>query len=727
MPSIPEAFAIAVQQHQSRNLRQAEEICRQIVQVAPQYADAWYLLGRIAYDAGNHAVGVDCLGRALALTPHVPVLHRYLGLCYRAMGKLDETIARYRRALELQPDYVEALCSLGNALEEQGDRDEAEACYRRALDREPNHTPSLNNLGITLKRQGKLDEAVVCYRLVVQLKPDFTAAHNNLGNVLKEQGQIDEAVACYQRALQVQPDSVDAYNGLAVILLMQGKLDEAVAYYRHALELKPDFAKGHNNLGNALKAQDQLEAAEASYRRALELNPNFAEAHTNLGNVLQAQGTLDAAVASHRQALELKPDFAEAHSNLGTALKEQRKLDEAVACYRQALALNPSFAEAHSNFGCALSDLGRLEEAEACHLEAIRVDPRYVGAHSNLGVTLKRQGKLDEALACLEHAFEIDPDVLDAHHLRAEIWLLRGDFGRGLVEYEWRWKSKTRPMPPFPQPLWDGSPLGGRTILVHAEQGLGDSLQFIRFAPLVKERGGRVLVRCRAPLFKLLASCEGFEELLVEGSPLPPFDVHAPLLSLPRMLATTLDTIPNHVPYIHTDPALLEKWRERLKPLEGFKVGIAWQGNPLFPGDRVRSVPLKCFEPLAQLPGVRLMSLQKNHGLEQIAELADRFTVTELGADVDDAAGPFMDTAAIMQNLDLIITSDTATAHLAGALGVPVWVALPYMPDWRWLLNREDSPWYPTMRLFRQPTPGDWKSVFEGMASALRSKQETIS
>ena len=342
--------------------------------------------------------------------------------------------------------------------------------------------------------------------------------------------------------------------------------------------------------------------------------------------------------------------------------------------------------------------------------------------HSNLGVAFTEQGKLDEALACYRRALELKPDYAEAASQLAHwFWLLAGDWQRGWPEYEWRWQTKGFAPRHFPQPLWDGGSLAGKTILLHAEQGFGDTIQFVRDAPHRQAAAAeRSSWNARQPLLGLLEGCPGIDQLVGQGMIFPAFDVHAPLLSVPGILKTSLETIPAKMPYLFAKPALVEQWRKRLSELDGFKIGIAWQGEPEV-SVAIVSVPfrLRYFAPLAEVPGVRLISLQKGPGVEQLAEVRDLFPVTDLGDELDEQSGPFMDTAAVMMNLDLVIAADTAIAHLAGALGVPVWVALPLVPDWRWLLDCSDSPWYPAMRLFRQARPGDWESVFTAMAAAL--------
>jgi tetratricopeptide (TPR) repeat protein len=498
-------------------------------------------------------------------------------------------------------------------------------------------------------------------------------------------GRLSAAEQIYRQILAVEPNHADALHLLGVVAHQVGEHEIAVQCIQRAIALNAAEAPFHNNLGTALRALRRNAEAVACCRRAVELNPNYVDAHYNLGNGLKGQGKLDEAIACYRRALELRPDYAEAYNNLGTALNDQGKLDEAAACYHRALELKPNYAEAHNNLGLALHD----------------------------------QGKLDEAVACYGRAIELNPDYADPHLGRALARLLVGDWQRGWPEYQWRWQTKDSTPRHFPQPPWNGESLAAKTILLHAEQGLGDTIQFIRYAPIVKRHGAAVIVECQKPLVGLLEGCAGVDRLVGQGDDLPAFDVHAPLLSVPGILKTSLVDIPVGIPYLFAKPALVEFWRKRLAELDGFKVGIAWQGSPAYRGDRFRSIPLRCFAALAQIPGVRLISLQKGAGVEQLAEVCDLFAVTDLSAELDERSGPFMDTAAVMKSLDLVITSDTASAHLAGALGAAVWVALPLAPDWRWLLDRCDSPWYPTMRLFRQTKLGDWQGVFQEIAKAL--------
>jgi tetratricopeptide (TPR) repeat protein len=535
-------------------------------------------------------------------------------------------------------------------------------------------------------------------------------------------GRLQAAEQIYRQILAVEPNRAHAWHLLGVVAHQVGRHGIAVEYIGRAIELNGTEADFHNNLGEVYRALRRIPEAAACCRRALELNPGLAGAHNNLGNAMKDQGNLDEAVACYRRALHLKPDFAEAHNNLGIAFRNQGKLDEAVACYRRALELKPDYAEAHNNLGIALGDQGKRDEAITCYHRALELKPDYAEAHSNLGIALGDEGKRDEASVCYRRALELKPDYADAHWNQSFISLATGKFERGWAEYEWRWRTSHCQPRGFSQPFWDGLPLQGRVILLHAEQGLGDTIQFVRYVAPVKQRGGVVIVECPGPLLSLLTSHAGIDRLVRWGNELPAFDVQSPLLSLPGIFHTSLETIPAEVPYLFADPGLVGHWRQELGGIAGFKIGIAWQGSPKYRSDRDRSIPVSCFEPLARCPGVRLLSLQKGAGAEQLQQVTDRFPVIDLGSRLDEASGAFMDTAAVMMSLDLVITSDTSIAHLAGALGVPVWVALPFVPDWRWLLDRSDSPWYPTMRLFRQERRGDWQTVFQRIEVALRQR-----
>jgi hypothetical protein len=444
--------------------------------------------------------------------------------------------------------------------------------------------------------------------------------------------------------------------------------------------------------------------------------------HNALGTALELQQEHAKAADEFREATRLSPEYLAAHFNLAGSLKGLGRYDEALASFDDAARLGVPSVETENSRATVLQLAGRLVEANAAYERALELKPDYAEAHNNLGQLRTEQGDFSAAVACFEQAVHLRPDLASLRHNLAMALLIVGDYARGWTEFESRWQvGESLPRPPREE--WDGSPLAGRTILLYLEQGLGDTLQFIRYAPLVKARGGTVVLACPPQLAPLLSTCAGIDRLVHEKVPLSEIDVQAALLSLPRIFKTELTTVPADVPYLKADAELVERWRSRLERFKDFRVGICWQGNRSYRADATRSFSLAAFAPLAAIEGVRLFSLQKGFGSEQLSAVP--FAVEDLGADLDEAGGTFSDTAAVIENLDLVISADTAIGHLAGALGAPVWVAQSFVPDWRWLLDRADSPWYPTLRLFRQTGFRQWSDVFERMAAELAATSKT--
>jgi tetratricopeptide (TPR) repeat protein len=596
-----------------------------------------------------------------------------------------------------------------------GDYLGAERLCRRLVELDRGAADAWSLLGEALLAQRRAAEAADALRQAVAARPDQADGHYQLGVALGRLGQPEAAAASYREAARLDPRHAAALTDLGVTLAQQGRLHEAVEALGRAAAARPEFAPAHHNLGVALAQQGRLEEGAAALREALRRRPDYPEAHYNLGNTLGELGRRDEALACYRRAVELRPDYADALNNLGLALTEAGKPGEAVVLLRQALRLRPELAAARNNLGLALADLGRFDEAAACYEAVLAKDPGNVDAHTNLGSAYKEAGRLEEAVACYDQALRLKPDGASAHWNRALAWLQAGDYARGWAGYEWRWKRKGARPRALPVPAWDGSPLEGRSILLWCEQGLGDAIQFARYAPLVQARGGRVVLECPPPLRRLFASLPGVDQLSTEGEPPPPCDCHAPLMSLPHLFQTTLATVPADVPYLAADPGRVAHWRSRL-PL-GLRVGVAWAGNPHHKWDRWRSFPPGALAPLAAVPGVVLVVLQKGPGLEALRADPVPFPPKHLDGFGPDA--PFEETAAVIAALDLVVSADTAPAHLAGALAAPVWVPLAAISDWRWLRGRPDSPWFPTLRLFRQRTLGDWGDVFERMAAEL--------
>ena len=585
----------------------------------------------------------------------------------------------------------------------------------------------LFDLAASYQQNGEWRQAELLYRQILDADPARADVHTNLAMALHADGRSQEALVFFARAAGLNPHEPEAHVNLGNALKEQGKLEEAARCYGEALRINPDLPQAHNNLGNALRDQGRRAEAIECYRRALRIQPHYASAHFNLGMAFTDQQRAADAAECFRQALRIDPQFANGYYYLGNALKDQGKFGEAIACYRQAIRIDPAHANAHHNLGTILTDQGELAEAALCYRQALRIDPRHVDARSNLGVLLYKQGSYAESAAQFDQALRLDPNHVGARFNRSMLWLLTGNFDKGWPEYEFRDRQPMADQRNFTQPRWQGEPLAGKTILLHAEQGMGDTVQFIRFAARVKQQGGTVLFESQPALLPILGGVTGVDQLLPRGRPLPMFDVQAPLLSLPGIFHTTLDTIPADMPYLRANPDRVQYWQKELACIPecnppgvqasaAFKVGIAWQGNPKNKDDSNRSLPLNQFETLARLTEVSLLSLQVGPGSEQVA--AAPFPIVDLGQRFDPHS--LEDLAAVLMNLDLVVTVDSVVAHVAGALGVPVWVLLRFSADWRWLLERADSPWYPTMRLFRQQRAGDWPHVLERVKEELQ-------
>ncbi len=582
----------------------------------------------------------------------------------------------------------------------------------------PTSPAELLPAALRLHQDGQLREAAAIYEQILSCHPTHPDALHLLGLVAFQLGRFQQAINLIKRAIAVIPSVAGYHCNCGEAWRRLGKLDEAIHCHREALRLNPDYLEAHINLGSAFKQNGKLAEAAACYRRALQINPNHFGLHNNLGNLLKEMGQLDPAVVSYQEALRLKPDFAPTHVNLGLAWQEQNRLEEAIASFRRALPLAPQDAETHFKLGNALQKQGCAAEAIPCFAKAIELQPSYADARINLALALQEENQIGPALRHLWEAVHVQPDYPDAHWNLALALLLSGDFRNGWNEYEWRWRYprfSSRPRQ-FSQPKWNGAVLAGRTILLHAEQGLGDTIQFIRYAPLVAERGGRVIVECQPGLVSLLKSAPGVEQVVARGQPLPHFDIYTPLMSLPRIFGTTLESIPAAIPYLSAPGS--RRFQLGKPPHAKLKMGLVWAGGSLHQKDHLRSASLAHFAPLLEIQEIAFYSLQIGPRAADLASLPNRFAIADLSPRLHD----FADTAAAISQLDLVISVDTAVAHLVGALGRPIWTLLPYAPDWRWLLERGDTPWYPSMRLFRQTLQGDWTGVITRVTGALQSR-----
>ncbi|HSZ54764.1 MAG TPA: tetratricopeptide repeat protein [Tepidisphaeraceae bacterium] len=653
-------FEAAGRDFAAGRLREAEVRLREILAAHPAHAPSLHLLGLIAHRTGHFAAAADLMRQAAAAEPANPEFHNHLGLVLLLLGEVDQAIVQFRRVNEVEPGFAD----------------------------------SRNSLGAALKRKGHVEEAIIWYREALRLRPRFPEASNNLGTALLAQGKLQEAIEAFGGAIAARPDYAEALSNLGNALRLNSQSAAAIQALQKAAAIRPELPEIHYNLGLAFQADRKFAEAEQSYRKALALRPDYADALNNLGNVLEETSRFSEAIGAYRQVLSLRPDLPEAHNNLGTSLRQTGALEQAIGEFRKAVELRPAFFEAYSNLGNALAEAGTLQEAEAAFGRSLAIKPGYAEAAWNLGL----------------------------------LWLLRGDFERGWDAYELRHQAKVDLRfsgtgtlsfgldPEFVRSFWNGGELKGDRILLLGEQGFGDTLHFIRYAPLVARRGGKVRLLCQPGLRRLLTGQLGIEQIVEVGEALPEFDVCCPLMSLPHVFRTRIDTMPAEVPYLTIDPSRSQRWRERIERLpRRLDVGLVWAGNPTYRNDRNRSISLAALSPLAKAEGARFFSLQKGEAARQAQQAPAGMEIVDWTAELID----FSDTAALIDNLDLVISVDTAVAHLAGALGRPVWMLLPLTPDWRWMLGREDSPWYPTMRLFRQPEWGDWATPIGTMAEEL--------
>jgi tetratricopeptide (TPR) repeat protein len=470
---------------------------------------------------------------------------------------------------------------------------------------------------------GRLADADALYRSILDAEPEHADATHLRGVIAFQQGRLDDAEAMVRRAIGFDGGVALYHANLGRIQKAAGHPEQAAAAFRCALEFEPANAQIHSDLGGTMADRGAWEDAVECWHRALDLDPNLSEAHYNIGLAMRNEGRMVEAAASFQRAVGANPTFANAHLALGLALQDQDRLGEAAQCYRRALEIDPGDVEALANLGNVLRTEGRLDEAVGAYEQALKSAPERAEIHSNLGVAFQEKGEMEAALSSYDHALELNPDDAETHRNRAQALLLAGRFAEGWEEYEWRWKARhlAAQARQFTEPRWDGSDLVGRTIVIHAEQGYGDTIQFVRYIGLVAARGGRVVLECPAPLAQIMTSARGVETVVTSGATLPPFDVQAPLLGLPRLFQTTADTIPGDVPYLAPDTAAVEKWRTIMDSSGHLRVGIVWQGNPRHRGDRLRSPGLKSLCPLFNIPGVDFYSLQKDDGARQLAEL----------------------------------------------------------------------------------------------------------
>lgn len=701
---------------QDGRLTQAADLCRQVLARSTQDTGALQLLGVINFQQGDIDAAQHCFSTALLLDKTVSQHHNNLGNVLYVKQDRDGAEVCYREALRLQPDYAEAYYNLGNLFQDAGDLLEAAAHYRQALAFNPHYLVAMSAMGRVLLRQRQPTEAVSYFRQAVQIAPDYTVAQQGLAEALAAQGNSTQAIVFLEAELQGGNSSAQLYHRLGQLYQIQNQDERAQQCFLDAIRLQPIYPQACTSLGEIARSMSRLQDAENYFLRAIGQDDRCVDAHVNLGLLLTDMGRAEEAVARYRHVLQIAPEHMSARANLGSALLSLGKPDEAIVHYMAALSLEPGNAYTCYNLGNALRELGELEAAAGYYRQAMTAKPDFAGAIHNLGVVFYQQGYYAQAVAAYRQALVLAPDFAEGHVNLAITLLLRGAFAEGWAEYEWRlhMPGAARFVPPPAR--WTGEPLAGKTIWVRAEQGFGDALQFIRYLPKIQAAGGQVIFACRHELMRLLRHCAGIDQLVESGKRVSA-DYQVALLSLPGIFHTDAVSIPAPVPYIEADPTLAAQWRARLGGNGRLKIGFVWAANVHNQRIRYRSCGLWSFLPLFQLPNTLFVSLQKGANVaDHLAELPTSSHLMDVGNELTD----FADTAAVIANLDLVITVDTAAAHLAGAMGKHTWSLLSFVPDWRWLLARDTSPWYPSMRLFRQTQADDWAPVFAHVAQELK-------
>ncbi|PFH29436.1 tetratricopeptide repeat protein [Burkholderia sp. JKS000303] len=681
----------------------------------PDRADALHLYGVLQHQRGNTADAKRLMRRAVSIAPDAAMLSD-LGVLAAADGDLDAALANFEAALQLDPHHVATLVRRGNTMIGVRRYAAALADYDRALDASPLLFDALCNRGAALRALGRLQDALDTYERALTVDPRSFESLYNLGNVLRDLQRPADALLNYERALALAPNHPDILSVKGRTLVELGRPKEALASFNEAIAAQPDSVEALYNSAVALERLGRAEEAMQRCDRVLTLDPRHAKAHATRGNALLHLKRYEDALADYTRALDIEPGAVDVLCNQGTALRQLERHDAALQCYDAALAANAAFAEAWCNRGNVLQDLRRYDAALASFDRALAINPKYAMAWFNRGSVLLEMLRFDDALASFDQAIAFEPNYVDAHFAQGFIHLRNGDFARGWPKYEWRLrdpKSEHRDRV-FARPRWTGTEsLDGRTILIHAEQGFGDTIQFCRYAERLADAGARVVLEVQPALRSLMASLRGPAQVVARGEPLPAHDFHCPLLSLPFAFQTDAATIPGKTPYLQADPGLVRDWESRLGARRSLRVGLAWSGNPEHRNDRNRSIALAELMPLLDLD-VEWISLQKVvHARD--AALLERAPIDSFDVELRD----FSDTAALIRSLDLVVSVDTAVAHLAGALGCPVWILVTHLSEWRWMSERNDSPWYPAARLFRQPAAGRWPDVIDAVRAEI--------
>ncbi len=742
--------------HQNGRLEEARTIYEDVLLKDPKHFDALHLSGVIAMQRQNPELAFELIGNALKINPNNAAAHSNYGNALKELTRFDDALNSYEKAIKLDPDFADAHYNRGTLLQRVNRIEEALISYDKTIAIRPNYANAHSNRGNVLKELQRLDEALASYLTVITSAPDHSESYYNAAVVLQELRRFEEAATYYERAIALNPGQSAAYFNLGAVLHELKRFKEAVTNYDHAIACAQENAAAYSNRGISLQKLLRTNEALESYDLAIALQPDYADAHYNRGVTLQQIRRLDEALTSYDKAIAIKPQYANSYYNRGVVLQQMKQLEEALANYDIAITIDPKYADSYYNRGVVLQELNRIEEALNSYDKAIAAKPDHAAGYYNRGVMLQKLKRFEEALADYDHAIAMTPSHAEAYYNRgltlqelrrlesavvsydnaimikpdyAEAYwnkslalLLAGKFELGWALYEWRWtideiaKNKRS----FKQPLWLGNEdIVGKKILLYTEQGLGDTIQFCRYAKLVKQKGATVILEVPQSLFGLLVGLDGVDELLEKGDDLPQFDYHCPLLSLPLAFRTRLDSIPSETPYIAGSARKLATWADIIGIKTRPRVGIVWSGSAIHKNDENRSLELR--QILPYLPDCfEYFSLQKEIRDVDKEALASS-SIHQYGEKLND----FADTAALCELMDLVISVDTSVAHLAGAIGKTTWILLPYARDWRWLLSFDHTPWYDAVELYGQEEDRQWAPVLNKVMRDLQKRGST--
>lgn len=701
----------AIHHHEQGAFAQARDRCAEIIRREPKNIDALYLSGLAECHLGEFKDAVKHLRRAVSLAPAHAAAHNTLSMALHETGRVEDALTSSNAAIAADPNFAEAHANRGDILQDLQRPHEALAAYERALALMPDLVSALVNQGSLLQSLDRPEDALASYDRAIALAPELVEAWLNRSKALHVVGRWDDALASCDRALALQPDFPPALVARAVLLADRRQFDGALALIDRAITLYPTWREAQLERAAILHKAGDLVAALAHCERVIAANPAWFAAWQLHARLLGDAARLDEALASIERAIAIEPHLADAHALRGAILIKRNRPADAVAALDRALAIAPERGTIHIDRGLALHAVGRYAEAFEAFDRGCRTDGDNPHVQFVIGLIDLLHGRWEEGLRRYERRLEVPG--LSLLHRR---FLSTGS------DIDRRFKAPQQNPELSAFPRWNGEPTNGEPILIETEQGIGDAIQFAGFAAHLVRLGHRVQLLTLPMLAPLLRSLPGVEAVVTDARAVEePAPRHwLPLMSLPHVLKMPLERVAFGVPYLCAEPARIAEWKSRMAG-DGLRIGIAWQGNSDNWLDAGRSIPLRAFEPLAAVPGVRLISLQKRPGAEQIDQVPFGGQIERIQDEDDKSADALLDTAALIANLDLVVTSDSMIAHLAGALGCRTFVALRRIPDWRWLLDREDSPFYPTVRLFRQQKEGDWHPVFAQIADVIRA------